>query len=760
MVRLLAFILASFFALSFAMAEAVSLRWTFHEDTNAELQHVLNVINQNTGDHYTDRDFREFESRKLATSNYYFYLQIGGTIPIQGRSLRIWTDDKGQLVQVEAVLESKKSVEQKVAAYKVSGISIQAITSILNSRTTMAIVRSYLEGSEDPRIFNVSWREEWLGHTITRYVKVKSRRGEHHLWIDSSNGIILKSYYEAFPQIDLPAMVYPIYEQPEDSTTTMPRTPVILKNLKDQIVVSTKDPFSDLRKNHYYEEMLDPILGLMPEYQAKGYWSSVWLKQKAGEIIRTLPKQNNDFKTGMVLEGPYATINLHPDVVSKFKNLSFKPQPSPQYKPNWISHLENGKDVWELIPQGSLRGKPIKNVQDLYLRPADRLPNHDPVKYINSGFDEVQVYWAINKLVESLMQRGFVDPELSTRPWNAFLFDPDISYRNNAYYTDDTINFTTYTGDNANFARDNPTIWHELGHGVMDRLMGDYITLADTGGLSEGMADFIAQLVVQDVSDGKDFEGSENFRIKNKIGFHLTNEVHDDGEAYGGTMHDFLLLALEKYGRDGLSKVVDLTLEAMRLSRNHPALTAQEWFNHMLFADERSSHFRSAGELGDLLITALKGRNYRFDDGEPASFNLYAEGQLVDSKGPGSRPQPILHQIAKADSVTYNMKVQLKSTESYHFKYPVTVKVQLEKGPIQGAIHWQDQSDTPISYTLNSEADVVEFQLKAFGQCDEINRDDGSCVDFAWVQIWNNGETAKPVAKKRFYLRIKATDAR
>src|SRR3954468_9296015 len=106
--------------------------------------------------------------------------------------------------------------------------------------------------------------------------------------------------------------------------------------------------------------------------------------------------------------------------------------------------------------------------------------------------------------MESLHNMGFSDPELSTRPFNAFLYDPDISMRDNAYYTDDTINFTTYSPTAVNAARNNNTIWHELGHGVMDRLMGDFITLADTGGLSEGMADFVAQLVLHGITKGKD----------------------------------------------------------------------------------------------------------------------------------------------------------------------------------------------------------------------------------------------------------------
>lgn len=173
--------------------------------------------------------------------------------------------------------------------------------------------------------------------------------------------------------------------------------------------------------------------------------------------------------------------------------------------------------------------------------------------------------------MESLHAVGFLDPELSTRPFNAFLYDPDIGSRDNAYYTDDTINFTTYSPSAQNYARDNSTIWHELGHGIMDRLMGDSIHLADTGGLSEGMADFVAELAIQTVTKGQPFEGSENFRIVNTTGFSFTNEVHDDGEAYGGSMRDLLMASRAQHGLEGFQKVGDLTMETMRLCRNNPA---------------------------------------------------------------------------------------------------------------------------------------------------------------------------------------------
>jgi hypothetical protein len=74
---------------------------------------------------------------------------------------------------------------------------------------------------------------------------------------------------------------------------------------------------------------------------------------------------------------------------------------------------------------------------------------------------------------------------------------------------------------------------------------------------------------------------------------------------------------------------------------------------------------------------------------------------------------------------------------------------------LQGAIHWVGEEKGAQTYTLNSEADSVKIPLQVTGTCDRINREDGTCVDFAYVQVWNAGETKRPNAKKRFYLHIK-----
>src|SRR5690606_17309884 len=113
------------------------------------------------------------------------------------------------------------------------------------------------------------------------------------------------------------------------------------------------------------------------------------------------------------------------------------------FYPKWVEDAT--LQEWEMIPGAAYFGLPMADSLSALNRSALRHPQHDPVTYINNGFDEVQVYYGINQLFDSLKPMGFVDPDLSTRPFHAFLFDPDIASKDNAYYDADTINFTTYS---------------------------------------------------------------------------------------------------------------------------------------------------------------------------------------------------------------------------------------------------------------------------------------------------------------------------
>ncbi len=732
------------------------IRWTGAEDSNAQIAHVLSVVSQKAGYSFTAIDFKLLEDRPLAFNRYQRYEQVVDGVPVDGKAIRMWTDLKtGAVIQVEAALTMPSS-PMKMARFSFNFGPKQT------EAQAIEIARAeVLKDSNDPFIRGIVSKESFVKGELSRVITFTGKHGKRKVVVSQISGKVTSSEYREFPDADmvsLPAQVYSVYEEVESTGEMLPRETAMLKHVFKRIERTNADIYAPLRKQRYFDTNYAPVLGTTEEGRASGAWAMSYIKEQAAKIRATLPIVKNKFKNGLLLQGKYATINIHPDAFTAFKGIDFKPVSSTALFPNWIDTEVDGKPVSEMIPQTAYFGKPAYSADEIFNRVARRLPNNDAATYMNDGFDEIQVYYAITTLMEELQARGFKDPDLSTRPFNAFLFNPDIAYRDNAFYTDDTINFTTYSDKTPNMARDNSTIWHELGHGVMDRLMGDDITLADTGGLSEGMADFVAAMVIQAVKAGKPFPGSQEFRIINKTGFFLTNEVHDDGESYGGAMKDFLDAAVAKYGQAGLAKVTDVILEAMRLCRDNPALTAKDWFDHIVFADSLGRPgVRAPGEMKSILMAAVNGRNYRLDGGQVAKFTLtnVTDNQEVVAGGAGSRSRPIRLNLAKDAQAHFDISAALASSDEYKFEYPVTVKVSYNNGPLQGAVHWIGEEKGPTLVTLNSEADVAKVGLDVSGTCDQVNRQDGSCVDFVYVQILNRGENDHPHAKKRFYVQVK-----
>lgn len=750
----------------FAGANADLIRWTGSEDTDASIQHVVQVLNLKLNTTLSAKDFTLQEDRDLAFNHYQRYVQLIEGAPVNGKTIRIWKDfTSGNAIQVEANIDTKQAVFTLLAQHRKNHKTVSQLRSGLNSQETLRIVRLVVEQRKDDSfVQGVTWNDEWKNSQLVRLVKVRGKRGYHHVTIELKSKSVLSTDYREFPQADLPetevaaaftipAQVYPIYEEVEKGIK-LPRITTELKHLHVKIPQMSGDIYAPLKTRRYFGYQYDPVLGETKAGQELGYWSMSGIKRQAENIRNGLPMVENTYTSGVLLQGDYATINLHPDAVTEYAPLSFAAQPSSALFPQWVMSTQGE----EMIPNFAFAGKPILSAQEAFNRPATRDPQNDPKVYINEGFDEIQVYHAIDTLFSELHKRGFKDPDLSTRPFNAFLFNPDIAYRDNAYYTDDTINFTTYSADYSNAARNNTTIWHELGHGLMDRLMGDHIDLADTGGLSEGMADFVAAMLVQAVTQGKPFPGDHDLRIINQTGFYLTNEVHDDGEAYGGVMKDFMDSVIAKNPATGLEQVVDVVLEAMRLTRDYPGLTAPEWFSHILFADSLGRPgLRASNELGSFLINSLAGRNFRMDGGAVATFSLVnmATNQEVTGSSLGSRRAPIQLKLNKTETADFKVKVSLKNAGSFAFKFPVEVRVQFEGGPIEGAVEWTGEDKGSKTYVLNSEADAVEIPLQVNGTCDYVNRADGSCVDYTYIQIFDQGEKKVPRAKKRFYVSVK-----
>lgn len=751
-----------------AIAKIQYLRWTAEQDQNADIAHIIESMNKQLGLQISTSDFYLIEDRDLATSHFQTYFQTSADIPIKETALRIWSDlNNHKTIQVEIFVEDTPPSQPGFLSLGRNSI----ISSLAKGQDHLKLVRSWLrKNAEDKKIKSIKSAYFWMGSILVKEFQIKARLGTHVFTVDVKNNKILKHQYKEFPNADnaddefeIPAQVYQIYDYSDsDDGSLGKQQPLIaskLKFLKKKYHRVDADPYGALRNKKYYDTNQDSFLASTPWGQAQGYWSDIQIKQQGQTIFNSLPTTDNSLaQGGLVLEGRYATINIHPEFAESLSvHAPFEMRHSAPLYMSWKPVLTANEDLYVMTPGSAYLGKPITSLEEVWNRPGVLHADNDPITYLSEGFDEIQVYSGITTLFESLHGMGFTDPELSTRPFHAFLYDPDISSRDNAYYTSDTINFTTYSPGHRNFARDNSTIWHELGHGVMDRLMGDFITLADTGGLSEGMADFVAALVTADVTNNQPFDGSETFRINNRTGFGLTNEVHDDGESYGGAMKDLLDAAIEKMGRDGLVKVGDLTMETMRLTRNHPALTAQDWFSHMLFADQQGRQgVRAPNELHDIIISALDGRNFRFEGTGAAEFSLKNGDQEIVAGSPGSRNRPLQAVFNNgATTADFKLQVQLKDGEVYKFQYPVTVVAQYQGGPLQGAIHWAaEDSGATQTFVLQSPRQMQNIPLQVSNKCDYSNRPDKGCSDFVYIKIFNNGERSKPVAKKRFYLKV------
>jgi hypothetical protein len=730
----------------------------------ATMQAMLEKANAETQVNFQESDFHLVEDRALATSRFQMFVQHSQQIPVAATAIRIWSDKTtNELILAEMHLSTETKSGEKALAQKYSKARFSP-GAMKSKKLSMAISQlvtaEIAKHDTDNKVISMKFTDQWVNGDLVREVQVRGRRGVHHVTVSLLKNAVIANDYIEFPQSEqfqtVRANVFPIYEEVESTGEKLPYEVKELKFISTNLPDGGENPFSVFNDIKFPENRYHPILAETAIGQMYDFWSEASLRRKVESTIAQFPLKANNMASGMLLQGKYATINLHP-AAKEFKEINFPLKSSINHMVSWT----NVGGEWEAKPISGLYGQVINSEAELLARLPERLPDHDTVSYINSGFDEVQVYYGVTVLMDALSEMGFEDVELSTKPFHAFLYDPDIGMKDNAYYYDNTINFTTYNPASPNLARDNPTIWHELGHGVMDRLMGPHLGFSDSkggyGGLSEGMADFIAKIIVEHQTGGAEFPGMNDFRIINNTGFYLTNELHDEGESYGGAMSDMLNGVIAKNSREGLYDFADLTLEAMRLTRNHPALSARGWFEHLLYADEIGSEVREPNQFKAIIEDALVKRNFSFSpDFKPSSMKVMTDNGELTQASIASREKPFVA-CGLNGVVAQDLKVELKSGDAKFITFPATVKVEFKKGALQGAIKWEGEEANPTVYTINSEEEILNIPLRASMDCESVNQPDGSCKDYAYIQIFNqNG--VKPVAKKRFYMKLNKSE--
>src|SRR5258708_2904186 len=77
-----------------AVAAPLDLRWTGAQDKVSTISHIVDVINQQKGASLNSTGFNLLEDRDMATSHYSMYVQTAGQLPMDSKSIRIWSDLK------------------------------------------------------------------------------------------------------------------------------------------------------------------------------------------------------------------------------------------------------------------------------------------------------------------------------------------------------------------------------------------------------------------------------------------------------------------------------------------------------------------------------------------------------------------------------------------------------------------------------------------------------------------------------------------
>jgi hypothetical protein len=330
------------------LAAPKSVRWTFKDDKNSDLLHILDVLKSKTGIELSITDFVLLEEKKLATSHFKMLNQMApNKLPIYGQSLRIWTHlVTNEVIQVEAVVDTPPTTKT---------ISTLSMTSRgVSSQQTLALVNKILQESGDASIRGLDWKDYFQNNDFVRVVKVKSKYGVHKISFSTTTLKLLSHQYDPFSQADeisLAADVYPIYEEVEGKPEKqLARIRSELRYINTKTKRVTSDPYTSLRSVRYIDEKWDPILGLTAEGRKQGFWSMGYVKNQVASLYNALTLSDNDFKSGLILDGRYATINLHPDIVS-YKNIDFTPATSPVFRPNWRANPK----PWETVLQNSRR---------------------------------------------------------------------------------------------------------------------------------------------------------------------------------------------------------------------------------------------------------------------------------------------------------------------------------------------------------------------------------------------------------------------
>ncbi len=702
---------------------------------------ILARVNRELGTRLTTRDFRIIETTPLQGMEFRLGVQVRANQPVQGTALRIWrTANRRGYLLVEARLErpSARNRFHRLNKFAEGMLSPVYLASPVALEQQQQAVRAVLAAHGDAGAV-LAHEDSWREADFRRVFTAVGTSGTHRVHFSHERQRVVEHDYVPFATAELPpvrARGYSVYERPwmGGNSAVLPPEDLELRHLSDSVRSFTQDPFAAVTSRVY---PFDPV-GLTT-------WSGE-------EVDNTIQRLENAFGPGqrnhhgaLQLSGRYVDVTVHPAAVAAWEAAG---TPVPVL---YADALDFGQEGRNLVLRTRRRLPPLSS-EALAADPVVD-PAHNSAVYARAATDQVQVYWAVNEIMERLQGLGLTDPSISTDKFHAVLYNPDRTYRDNAFYFQGTINFTTYSPGNANMARDNTIIWHEIGHGMIERLMGRDLALAAGKGFHEGMADFLAELTLQASVGNRDFPGRSGQRIHNRSLFNIANEAHDDGEAYAGFMKHMLDAAMARWGQArGLAKTADLVFLAMRFSRAHPALDEQAWVQNLLFADGLGSRLRARNEFSALVSAALVGRNFRADRQGAASMAVQVGELRLERDGMGSHMRPV--RLRFGEEQRFSVRVSVQDGSEHRFTYPLTLKIRPGRGAA-GPVDWIGEDQGTRSATINGPGEeVVVDGMGVTGQCDWLNEDrETSCKESLLIDIHEPGQV-KPSGRQRVFYHV------
>lgn len=710
---------------------------------------IWNIVGRELGATLGAGQFAIAEQINLRGMMFLHLAQVRGGAPVEGAALRLWISNAGDMLVAEGFIDVETNT-QKSRSNRARALRYLSPTYLNDDNELHAQelkVRAALREHSDPAKFDFAHEDRWKGDDFQRVFTAQGRRGVHMVRFSHVAQEVVEHVYQEFAKAQeldpVAAVAFKIWEENQDNIgELMEAEPVTLKYLNAQAFVSATDPLAPVTGRSYSLFENAETLARFGAPADFATWSFAALQQQLDQLVAGSSAIDNGFTApeGLVMDGRFVSVSVHPEARAQFMaNVEF---PWRYNKTYTVKQSSSTDGIPHLQLQTNLRGKTFRSAEELQVAPV-RHASHSVVEAVQSGTDQVQVYWAVTEMMEQLQRLGFTDPELSTRPFQAILYDPDQGLRDNAFYINNTINFTTYSPQKPNFARDNTTIWHELGHGIVDRLMGPALVAAKSAGFNEGIPDFIAELILQATSFQRDFPGRAGQRIYNNKPFNLFNETHKAGEAFGAVMKGILDQAIGEWGEEGVAKTADLLLEAMRFSRNHPALDEQEWIEKLRYVDGRGSPVRGAGEFASFIDASLRGRNFTSDGQNLAKFDVEIEGrQLADNVMSAGAAYP--QTLGAPKDVMF--KVRLADGSDFRFTYPLRVVIESGFGALLG-IDWVGEETQARRELIIAESNAeASTTLRHLGQCDLLHGTNG-CADVLSIKVFEPN-SATPVVSK------------